>query len=79
MARDTGVTVFRMGFDWTRIMPLEPVNGLKESVSQINILIQFYYHILFVVTVFLNISVLRYVSCFIIGELCCIRTLQVDH
>lgn len=34
LARDTGVQVFRMGVDWTRIMPSEPVNGLKESVSK---------------------------------------------
>ncbi|XP_010276481.1 PREDICTED: beta-glucosidase-like SFR2, chloroplastic isoform X2 [Nelumbo nucifera] len=33
LARDTGVSVFRMGIDWTRIMPEEPVNGLKESVN----------------------------------------------
>ncbi|CAM8915186.1 unnamed protein product [Rhodiola kirilowii] len=33
LAKDTGVTVFRMGFDWTRIMPEEPVNGLKKSVN----------------------------------------------
>ncbi|KAI3687026.1 hypothetical protein L1987_80716 [Smallanthus sonchifolius] len=31
LARDTGVKVFRMGIDWTRIMPKEPLNGLKES------------------------------------------------
>ncbi|KAK7363440.1 hypothetical protein VNO77_05583 [Canavalia gladiata] len=33
LAKDTGVTVFRMGIDWSRIMPVEPVNGLKESVN----------------------------------------------
>lgn len=33
LAKDTGVTVFRMGIDWTRIMPKEPVNGLKQSVN----------------------------------------------
>jgi len=33
LAKDTGVTVFRMGIDWTRIMPVEPVNSLNESVS----------------------------------------------
>ena len=33
LAKDTGVTVFRMGIDWTRIMPMEPVNSLNESVS----------------------------------------------
>jgi beta-glucosidase/6-phospho-beta-glucosidase/beta-galactosidase len=35
LAKGTGVTVFRMGIDWSRIMPKEPVNGLKESVSRI--------------------------------------------
>lgn len=33
LAKDTGVKVFRMGIDWTRIMPKEPVNGLKESIN----------------------------------------------
>lgn len=33
LAKDTGVTVYRMGIDWTRIMPKEPVNGLKESIN----------------------------------------------
>nr|QJC44977.1 beta glucosidase 14 [Stevia rebaudiana] len=33
LASDTGVKVFRMGIDWTRIMPKEPVNGLKESIN----------------------------------------------
>ncbi|XP_076931265.1 beta-glucosidase-like SFR2, chloroplastic [Bidens hawaiensis] len=33
LARDTGVKVFRMGIDWTRIMPKEPVNGLKDSIN----------------------------------------------
>lgn len=33
LAKDTGVQVFRMGIDWTRIMPHEPLNGLKESVN----------------------------------------------
>ncbi|XP_057959079.1 beta-glucosidase-like SFR2, chloroplastic [Malania oleifera] len=33
LAKDTGVRVFRMGIDWTRIMPKEPVNGLKETVN----------------------------------------------
>ncbi|KAK6913649.1 Glycoside hydrolase family 1 [Dillenia turbinata] len=33
LAKDTGVRVFRMGVDWTRIMPKEPANGLKESVN----------------------------------------------
>ncbi|KAG9149897.1 hypothetical protein Leryth_020252 [Lithospermum erythrorhizon] len=33
LAKDTGVQVFRMGVDWTRIMPVEPLDGLKESVN----------------------------------------------
>ncbi|KAK4782795.1 hypothetical protein SAY86_007169 [Trapa natans] len=33
LAKDTGVTVFRMGIDWTRIMPEEPVDGLKSNVN----------------------------------------------
>lgn len=37
LARDTGVTVFRMGIDWSRVMPEEPTKGIKEAVSQENI------------------------------------------
>lgn len=33
LAKNTGISVFRMGIDWSRIMPEEPVNGLKEIVS----------------------------------------------
>lgn len=33
LAKDTGVTVFRMGVDWTRIMPKEPTGELKDSVN----------------------------------------------
>lgn len=33
LAKETGIRVFRMGIDWTRIMPEEPVNGLKEIVN----------------------------------------------
>ncbi|KZV27697.1 hypothetical protein F511_41361 [Dorcoceras hygrometricum] len=33
LASDTGVQVFRMGVDWTRIIPEKPVNGLKETVN----------------------------------------------
>ncbi|WCJ23239.1 Beta-glucosidase-like SFR2 chloroplastic [Euphorbia peplus] len=33
LAKDTGVGVFRMGIDWTRVMPVEPVNGLREAVN----------------------------------------------
>lgn len=33
LAKNTGISVFRMGIDWSRIMPKEPVNGLQEIVS----------------------------------------------
>jgi beta-glucosidase/6-phospho-beta-glucosidase/beta-galactosidase len=33
LAKDTGVRVFRMGIDWTRIMPEEPLNGSNETVN----------------------------------------------
>ncbi|EXB94370.1 Beta-glucosidase-like protein [Morus notabilis] len=33
LAKDTGVSVFRMGIDWSRIMPVEPLNNLKETVN----------------------------------------------
>ena len=33
LARDTGVTVFRMGIDWSRIVPTEPQNNLHDIVS----------------------------------------------
>ncbi|KAF3776894.1 Beta-glucosidase-like [Nymphaea thermarum] len=33
LAKDAGVSVFRMGIDWTRIMPTEPKNGKKETVD----------------------------------------------
>ncbi|XP_050218227.1 beta-glucosidase-like SFR2, chloroplastic [Mercurialis annua] len=33
LAKDTGISVFRMGIDWTRIMPEEPINGVKQSVN----------------------------------------------
>ncbi|XP_075506595.1 beta-glucosidase-like SFR2, chloroplastic [Primulina tabacum] len=33
LASDTGVQVFRMGIDWTRIIPKNPTNGLKETVN----------------------------------------------
>lgn len=33
LAKDTGVQVFRMGIDWTRVMPEEPVNGPRATVS----------------------------------------------
>ncbi|CAN1789407.1 Beta-glucosidase-like SFR2, chloroplastic [Linum perenne] len=33
LAKDAGVTVFRMGIDWTRIMPKEPVDGLNDAVN----------------------------------------------
>ncbi|XWS14248.1 hypothetical protein CRYUN_Cryun36dG0106400 [Craigia yunnanensis] len=33
LAKDTGISIFRMGIDWTRIMPQEPVNGIKDAVN----------------------------------------------
>ncbi|OMO54135.1 Glycoside hydrolase, family 1 [Corchorus capsularis] len=33
LAKDTGISIFRMGIDWSRIMPQEPVNGLKDAVN----------------------------------------------
>ncbi|GAB2265690.1 Galactolipid galactosyltransferase sfr2, chloroplastic [Dionaea muscipula] len=33
LAKNTGITVFRMGVDWTRIMPKEPTDGLEEIVN----------------------------------------------
>ncbi|VFQ65087.1 unnamed protein product [Cuscuta campestris] len=33
LAKNTGVQVFRMGIDWTRIMPKEPKNDLQECVN----------------------------------------------
>ncbi|KAJ6790918.1 beta-glucosidase-like SFR2, chloroplastic [Iris pallida] len=33
LAKDTGISVFRMGIDWTRIMPKEPLDGLRGNVD----------------------------------------------
>lgn len=33
LAKNTGVRVFRMGIDWTRIMPKEPLNEINEIVN----------------------------------------------
>jgi beta-glucosidase/6-phospho-beta-glucosidase/beta-galactosidase len=33
LAKETGITVFRMGVDWTRIMPKEPTEDFNSSVS----------------------------------------------
>ncbi|XP_008801744.1 beta-glucosidase-like SFR2, chloroplastic isoform X2 [Phoenix dactylifera] len=33
LAKDTGISVFRMGIDWARIMRKEPVEGLRDSVN----------------------------------------------
>lgn len=33
LAQGTNSTVFRMGVDWSRIMPIEPVNGVENAVS----------------------------------------------
>ncbi|PKA51544.1 Beta-glucosidase-like SFR2, chloroplastic [Apostasia shenzhenica] len=33
LAKDSGISVFRMGIDWTRIMPKEPQTSLNEIVN----------------------------------------------
>ncbi|KAM3292845.1 hypothetical protein ACQJBY_036471 [Aegilops geniculata] len=33
LAKETGISVFRMGVDWTRIMPKEPTEDFKSSVN----------------------------------------------
>ncbi|XP_074291914.1 galactolipid galactosyltransferase SFR2, chloroplastic [Silene latifolia] len=33
LAKNTGISVFRMGVDWSRIMPKEPTGALKEAVN----------------------------------------------
>ncbi|GMH13849.1 hypothetical protein Nepgr_015690 [Nepenthes gracilis] len=33
LAKNTGDSVFRMGVDWLRIMPKEPMDGLKDTVN----------------------------------------------
>jgi len=33
LAQGTHSTVFRMGVDWSRIMPIEPVNGIENAVN----------------------------------------------
>lgn len=33
LAKNTGVKVFRMGIDWTRIMPKEPLDDISEIVN----------------------------------------------
>ncbi|KAF3456406.1 hypothetical protein FNV43_RR01056 [Rhamnella rubrinervis] len=33
LAKGTGVSVFRMGIDWSRIMPKEPINDFKETIN----------------------------------------------
>lgn len=33
LAKETGISVFRMGVDWARLMPEEPTEELKSSVS----------------------------------------------
>ncbi|XP_051117025.1 beta-glucosidase-like SFR2, chloroplastic isoform X2 [Andrographis paniculata] len=33
LAKDTGVQVFRMGIDWTRVMPEEPLNEPRETIN----------------------------------------------
>ncbi|CAD6255706.1 unnamed protein product [Miscanthus lutarioriparius] len=33
LAKETGISVFRLGIDWTRVMPKEPTEELKSSVN----------------------------------------------
>ncbi|BBN02752.1 galactolipid galactosyltransferase [Marchantia polymorpha subsp. ruderalis] len=33
LAKDANVSVFRMGVDWSRIMPVEPLNGMTSAVN----------------------------------------------
>ncbi|GAB2217857.1 hypothetical protein Droror1_Dr00001069 [Drosera rotundifolia] len=33
LAKNTGITVFRMGVDWSRIFPKEPTDGLEDTVN----------------------------------------------
>ncbi|KAL9265674.1 Beta-glucosidase-like SFR2, chloroplastic-like protein, partial [Drosera capensis] len=33
LAKNTGITVFRMGVDWSRVFPKEPTDGLKDTVN----------------------------------------------
>ncbi|KAE8731022.1 Beta-glucosidase-like SFR2 [Hibiscus syriacus] len=33
LAKDTGISIFRMGIDWSRVMPQEPVNGVKDAAE----------------------------------------------
>ncbi|KAL0305259.1 UNVERIFIED_CONTAM: Beta-glucosidase-like SFR2, chloroplastic [Sesamum angustifolium] len=33
LAKDTGIQVFRMGIDWTRVMPEEPISGPSAAVN----------------------------------------------
>lgn len=34
LAKDTNATVFRMGIDWNRIMPEEPLNGFDKAINR---------------------------------------------
>ncbi|GLJ42442.1 hypothetical protein SUGI_0879510 [Cryptomeria japonica] len=34
MAKETNATVLRMGIDWSRIMPKEPLDGVEEAINQ---------------------------------------------
>jgi len=38
LAKETGISVFRLGIDWTRVMPKEPTEELKSSVSLRNLI-----------------------------------------
>lgn len=34
LAKDTNATVFRMGIDWNRIMPEEPLDGFEKAINR---------------------------------------------
>jgi beta-glucosidase/6-phospho-beta-glucosidase/beta-galactosidase len=38
LAKETGISVFRLGIDWTRVMPKAPTEESKSSVSLRNLL-----------------------------------------
>lgn len=33
LAQDTNAKVFRMGVDWSRIFPIEPIDGVENAVK----------------------------------------------
>lgn len=33
LAKEAGITVFRLGIDWGRLVPKEPINGTEQAVE----------------------------------------------